>query len=143
QLEAQRARDRRRLDEADCDAVAEPMRLAGAIADQRMLVLLVAEIIVAERARRNEPVGAGLVELDEEAGARRAADMALEGGADAVGEEMRDEAVGGLALGRHGAALGRRDARADLAQRRNVSRVRQSAFSEFQRANEPAMHDQV
>src|SRR4051794_26268734 len=85
QLEPQRAGDRRRLDQAHRDAIAEPPGLAGAVADQRVFGLVVAEKIVADGACRDEAVGAGLVELDEQAGAGRTADAALEGRADAVG----------------------------------------------------------
>ena len=81
---------------------------------------LIAVIVVAEGARRDEAVGAGLVELHEQAGARDAADAALEDRADAVGEEMRDQPVDRLALGLHGAPLGGRDARRDFVQRRHV-----------------------
>src|SRR5205823_2223278 len=62
-LEAQRARDRRRLDQPHAHAIAEPIALAAADADERMPVLVVAEIFGADRARRDEPVGAGVVEL--------------------------------------------------------------------------------
>ena len=55
------------------DAVAEPVGLAARCADQRVAVLLVAEIFVADRARRDEAVGAGVVELHEQAGAGDAA----------------------------------------------------------------------
>ena len=79
-----------------------------------MTVLVVAEIFIANGARRYEAVGAGLAQLHEQAGAGDAGDAAIEGRADAVGEEMRDQAVGGLALGQHGAALGGRDLRTDL-----------------------------
>ena len=75
------------------------------------------------RARRHEAVGAGIVELDEQAGAGDAGNAALEGRADAVGEEMRDQPVDGLALGRHGAALGRGDLRGDFGQRCHVGVV--------------------
>src|SRR5215470_7659085 len=96
-----------------------------------MAVLVVAKIIGADGARRDEAVGAGVVELDEQAGAGGARDVALEGRADAVGEEMREQAVEGLALGFHGAALGGRDLRADLAERGDVLRRRQSAVAEL------------
>ena len=59
-LEAQRARERRGLDEPHLDRVAEPIRLAGARADQRARRFLEAEIFVAERRGRHEAVRAGL-----------------------------------------------------------------------------------
>src|SRR5258708_7295418 len=98
-------------------ASAEAVRLAAASADQGMAVLVVAEIIRADGARRDEAVGAGVVELDEQAGAGGARDVALEGRADAVGEEMGEQAVEGLAFRFHGAALGGRGLGADLAER--------------------------
>src|SRR5262245_27684731 len=101
QLEAERAGDRRGLDQPHRYRVAEPVGLAAGIADQRMAVLLIAEIFVADRARRDETVGAGIVELDEQAGAGDAGNVALERGADPVGEEMREQAVEGLALRLH------------------------------------------
>src|SRR5262245_10710185 len=89
-LESQRARDRRGLHQAHGDLVAQAVGLAAAVADQGVLVLVVAEVVVADGARRNEPVGAGIVELDEQARAGGAGDVALEARADAVGEEMRE-----------------------------------------------------
>ncbi len=108
-----------------------------------MARLVVAEIFVADGARRHEAVGAGVVELHEQAGAGDAGDAALEGGADAVGEEMRDQPVVGLALGHHGAALGGGDLRGDLGQLLAVGRSRAAAVAELERADQPAMHDQV
>ena len=78
-LEAQRAGDRRRLDQLDRDAVAEPV--ASRRCGRRpcaCAVLVVAEVLVADGARRDEAVGAGVVELDEQAGAGDAGDAALE-----------------------------------------------------------------
>src|SRR5215467_14273085 len=69
--------------------------------------------------------------------------MALEGRADAVGEEMGEQAVEGLAFRFHGAALGRRDLCADLAERGNVLLLRQSAVAEPQGADEAAVDDEV
>src|SRR4051812_40986067 len=53
-LESQRARDRRRLDQLHGHRVAQPVALAGMVADQRVAWLVIAEIIVADRARGNE-----------------------------------------------------------------------------------------
>ena len=50
--------------------------------------------------------------------------------ADAVGEVMRDQPVVGLALGLHGAALGRRNLRGDLGQRRGVLALGQAVGAE-------------
>src|SRR5262245_63264678 len=85
-FESQRARDRRGLDQPHRDAIAEAVRLAAASADQGMAVLVVAEIIGDYGAREDEAVGAGVVELDEQAGAGGARDVALEGRAYAIGE---------------------------------------------------------
>ena len=89
--------------------------------------LLVAEIFGADGARRHEAVGAGLVQFDEQAGAGDAGDAAVEGGADAVGEEMRDQPVVGFALGQHGAPLGGGDLRRDLGKLLAVGGLGQAA----------------
>src|SRR5437016_13714489 len=93
---------------------------AARIADQGMLVLVVPEIFAADRARRNESVGAGLVKLNEQTGAGDAGNAAVEGGADAVGEVMRQQPVEGLAFRLHGAPFGRRDSGRNLAQAARV-----------------------
>ena len=90
-----------------------------------------------------KPSAPVLVELDEQAGAGDAGDAALEGGADAVGEEMRDQPVVGLALGHHGAALGGGNLRRDLGQLLAVGALGQRAVAELERADQPAMHDQI
>src|SRR5215468_561323 len=105
ELEPQRARDRGGFDQAHTDAVAKTIGLAGVVADQRVLVFVVAEILAADRARRNETVRAGVIESDEQSGADGARDVSFERGADAVGKEMRDQPIDGFPLGRHGAAL--------------------------------------
>src|SRR4051794_26395163 len=53
-LESQRARDRRGLDQLDGDMVAEPIALAGVVADQCVARLVIAVIVVADGACRNE-----------------------------------------------------------------------------------------
>src|SRR6266404_3869980 len=116
-LESQGTRNRGGLDQFDRHRIAQPVALAGMVPDQRMARLVVAVIVRAERARRNEAVRAGVVELDEQSRARDPADAARESRADAVGEEMRDQPVVGFALGLHGAPFRRRDARRDLAER--------------------------
>src|SRR5262249_56980335 len=67
----------------------------------------------------------------------------VEGCADTVGEEMGDQAVEGPAFGLHGAALGGRDLRADLAERGGILFLRQCAVTEPQGANEAAMNDEI
>src|SRR5262249_29850906 len=114
-FESQRARDRRRLDEPHRDAIAEAVGLAALSADQGMAVLVVAEIIGADSARGNESVRAGVVELDEQAGAGGARNGALEGCADAIGGEMGEQGGGGLRVGLSGGGVGRRGLRGRLA----------------------------
>src|SRR2546430_1094776 len=66
-LEPQRAGDRDRLDETHVHPVAEAIAFAGRIADQGVVLFVIAIVIFAERASRNEAVGAGIVEPDEQA----------------------------------------------------------------------------
>lgn len=82
------------------------MHGAAARADQGVAALVIVEIFRAEGSDRDQAVGAGLGELDEQAGARDAGDAALEARTDAVGEVMGDQAVDGLALRFHRAPLG-------------------------------------
>src|SRR5262244_2245458 len=103
QLEPQRARHRDRLHQLDRDLVAEPVGLAGRLADQRMGGLVESKIVIAERSGRDEAIGAGLVELDEQAAAHDAADAAGESRADLLAQEMRDQPVDRFSLRRHGA----------------------------------------
>src|SRR5262249_3722286 len=88
-FESQRARDRRGLDQLHGRGVAQPVAFTGVIADQRVACLVVAEIVVAERACRDESISACFVELHEQARPRDAADPALEACADTVGQEIR------------------------------------------------------
>ena len=94
-----------------------------------MAGLVVAEIFVADGARRHEAVGAGLVQFHEQAGAVHAGDAAVEGGADAVGEKMRDQPVVGFAFRQHGAALGRGNLRGDFGQRLDVGCLGQAVVA--------------
>ena len=71
--------------------IAEPVRHRAA--DKGAAGFVEAEIFVADGARRDKAVGAGLVELDEQAGARDAGNMPVECRADAVGQKMRDQPV--------------------------------------------------
>src|SRR5580700_4454219 len=66
-LEAERAGDRRRLDESNARRIAEPINRAGAIADEGVLGRLVAEILAPERRRGDETRSACFGERDEEA----------------------------------------------------------------------------
>ena len=121
QLEAQRARDRLSFYQTDIDDIPQPVHGTAARADQRVAGLVIVEIFRSHRADRHEAVGAGVVEFDEQTRAGDAGDAALEGCADAVGEVMRDQPVGSLALRLHRAPLGQRNLRGDLAQISAVS----------------------
>ena len=54
--------------------------------------------------------------------------MALKGRADAVGKEMGDQTVEGLAFGRERAPFGGRNARGDFAERLRVGARRQAVI---------------
>src|SRR2546429_8621557 len=100
------------------------MHGTAARSDQRMACLVVIEILRSERAYRYETVSAGVRQFDEQSGAGNAGDAALKTGSDAVGEKMRDQTIGGLALRLHGAALGARNLGCNLAQAVRRLRVR-------------------
>src|SRR6185369_5891771 len=57
-LESQRAGNRRGLDQLHRHGIAEPVAFAGVVADQRVARLVIAIVIVADGACRNEAVGA-------------------------------------------------------------------------------------
>ena len=80
-----------------------------------MAGLVIVEILAADSADGDQAVGAGVGEFDEQAGAGNAGNPALKDIADAIGEEMRDQAIGGFTLGLHGASLGHPYLRRDLA----------------------------
>src|SRR5579863_8869590 len=101
------------------------------MADEGVARLVVAKIFVADVARGYEPVGAGLVKLDEQAGARDAGNMTGKGGADAVGQEMCDQAIRGLTFGLHGAALGGGNVGGDLGEGGDVRAVGQTVTAEL------------
>ena len=61
----------------------------------------------------------------------------------AISEKMRDQAVDGFALGRHGAALGRGNLRRDFAERPAVASGRQAVVAELQRADQGAVDDEI
>ena len=141
-LEPERAGEGRGLDEAHLDRVAQPIGLAGARANERTRPLLVAEIVVAERRRGHEAVGAGLGQFDEQADAGDAGDARPEHGADPVGEMSRDKPVDRLAFGRHSAALGGRNVLGDLRELA-AAHVVEPAVAKPERADQRAMNDQV
>src|SRR5207245_10722614 len=78
-----------------------------------------------------------------QSGASWPREVPVKGRTDAIGEEMRDQTVEGLAFGLHGAALGGGDLRADLTERSRVLLLRQAAVAEPYRANEAAVDDEV
>src|SRR4051812_9068152 len=98
-FESQRAGNGRCLDELHRDGVAEPIRLTGMVTDQGVARLVVAVIVIADRARWHEAVGAGLSEFDEQPCTRDAADTPFKRGADPVREEVRDQPVCRFSLG--------------------------------------------
>src|SRR5262245_30667039 len=87
QFESKRAGDRGGLNQAHRYPVAELVGLAASLADQRVVILLVAEVFLSNCARGDEAVGASVIELDEQSGTGDARDVTLEGCADLIGEE--------------------------------------------------------
>src|SRR5258706_13887244 len=103
-------------------------------------MLFVAEIIRAECAGGDKSIGASVVEFYEQAGASDAADAAGKSGADAVGKMVRNEAIGGLALGLHGTAFGGGNLCGDFAERCHVHVLRCPVVAELAGADEGTMH---
>ena len=68
---------------------------------------------------------------------------ALEGGADPIGEEVREQAVEGLALRLHGAPLGDRDGGGDLAQRLRIHALGERAVAKLAGADQAAVDHQI
>src|SRR5215211_8516319 len=98
QFEPQRARHWCCFYQTYIDNVTQPVHGTAARADQRVARLVVVVIFRAKRADRNQPISAGILQLHEQAGAGDAGDSGLKTRADLVGQEMRDEPVGGFAL---------------------------------------------
>src|SRR3954465_8173087 len=69
QFKTQRAGDRRRFHQLDDHRIAQPVSLAAVLADHGVASLVEAEIFIADGARGNETVGAGVAQLAEQAGA--------------------------------------------------------------------------
>src|SRR5215213_5112704 len=82
QFKPQRAGDGSCFDQPHCYAVAEAVRGAARATYHRVLVLLIAKVFVPNGTRRNDAIGAGIVELDEQTGAGDAGNAALERDAD-------------------------------------------------------------
>jgi len=139
--EAERASNRRRLDEFDGDRIAEPVRRRAA--DKSAAGLVKAKIFVADGARRNETVRAGFVEFDKQSGARHPGNVPVENRADAVGQEMRDQPIGGFALGLHGPAFGGRNVCRDLGEAARIRSIRQAVGPEFERSDQRAMDNKI
>src|SRR5438270_2076453 len=143
QFEPQRAGDRCCFYQTDVDHVPQSVHGTAARADQRMAGLVIVVILGTERADRDQPVSAGILELDEQPGAGDAGDAALKRRADTVGEMMRNQPIGRLALGLHRAPLGDGNLRGDFAQGLRRLALRQSTFAQPQAADQGAMHDQI
>src|SRR5579862_8925583 len=94
-LEAQAAGQGCGLDELHLDDVAQLVDRAGAVADHRVALLVVAEVFEAERTRGQQSFRTRLLQTQEEAEARHAGDAAFERGADAILHEGGDVTVGG------------------------------------------------
>ena len=96
QLKPQSARDRGCFYQTNVDDVPQPVHGTAARADQRMTRFVIVEVFGPERADRDQPVGAGIAELDEKPGAGDAGDAALKGGADPVGDYYQGGAFCGM-----------------------------------------------
>src|SRR5690349_18467304 len=83
QPEAQRAGDRRRLDEFDRDRIAKAV--GRGTADESAASFVKTKVLLADAARRNKAIGAGFIELDEQTGARHPGNMPVENCTDAIG----------------------------------------------------------
>src|SRR5476651_65719 len=102
------------LDQLDREPVAQPVGLAGALADQQLAALVVAIELLADVADRDQTVRSRTVDGDEQAEARHRADARAEGRADMARHEVGDVAVHGVALGRYRTAFAHREMRAKL-----------------------------
>ena len=91
-LEAQRAGGRDRLDEAHAHLVAQPIGRRRCGRRQRVRVLVMAPVVVADGGGGHEAVGAGVAQAHEQADARDARDSRVELRSDAVGEKGRRSA---------------------------------------------------
>ena len=114
----QGTRDRRRLDQFDRHRVTQPLDRRPA--DKGMTRLDVAEILNADMAGRDQTVGAGLVELDEQTGAGHAGNVPVKNCADTVRQKVSDQSVSGFAFRLHGTPLGGRDICRHFGERPNI-----------------------
>ena len=106
EFEPQRTGDRRCFYQTNLHDVTQSVHGTTARSDQRMAGFIEMVEFAAERSHRDQAVGARFVQFDEQTCFGDAGDPAFEDRADAIGEEMRDQAVGGFTLGLHGAAFG-------------------------------------
>src|SRR5713226_4521613 len=99
-------------------------------------------IVVRQAADRDESVGAGLAECDEQPSTGDAVDAAAEGRADALGEKRGSVAVRGAALGSSSAALGHGNVLSDGDEILGLGR-RQSAGTKIETRDERAVHQEI
>ena len=142
ELETQGAGDGRCLDQFDRHRIAEP--IGHGTADESATGLVEAEIFIADKARRNQTVGAGFVEFDEQAGAGDAGNMAVETW------RRRDRRENARSAGRRSRA---RPSWRGVRSPRCWRRFRQArglsvpsgkpSGAELERADQRAMHDQI
>src|SRR5881227_3397070 len=141
QPEAQRAGDWRRLDEFDRDRIAKAVGRGAA--DESATGFVKTKVLLADAARRNKTVGAGVVELDEQPGACHPGNMPVENCTDTIGQEVRNQPIGGLAFGLHGAAFGCGNISRNFGKASRVGSIRQSIHAELERADQRAMDDEI
>src|SRR5215218_1188710 len=142
-FKAQRSCDRDRLYQLDGNSVAQPVGLAGRVADQRMGVFLIAEVFRADGACRDEAVRTGVVEPYKQTRASDAADAAPKSRTNPVGEEMRDQTVVGFTLRLHGPPLRHRNRGSHLRQTFCIGPAGQAIIAEFKSADYRAVHHEV
>src|SRR5262249_28544097 len=140
---SQRAGDRLSFYQTNIDDVTQTVHGTAARADEGVARFIVVEVLTPERADRNETVGTGILQLDEQTGARDPGNPALKRRADAVREVMCDQPVGRLALSLHGAPLGKRNLRGDFAQMFRRFAVGQCTFTQSERADQRAVYHQI
>src|SRR5471032_2089118 len=130
------------LDQLDREPVAQPVGLAGTLADQELAAFVVAIELLADVADRDQTVRSRTIDGDEQAEARDRADARAERRADMGRHEVRDVAVHGVAFGRDSAALAHREMLAELDEARRVA-ARQAAVSQTEGRDQRAVHEQI
>src|SRR3569832_1069021 len=142
QLETQAAGERCRFRQSDRHNIAELVSRTRPVADHGVAPLIVPEVLAAQRAGRQEAFRAGVGEPQEETEARDTRDASLERRADTILHKRSDIAIGGVALRRHRAPLGRRDVFCDLAHPRHLA-IAETVGAEFQRPDQRAVYDKI